>query len=109
MPDFTAFPDIRDINDLSEVHDQHAAWRVKVNVGQLDTDLVQRLGCVYRPQNRITKEPDPKKTGSPLDTLQTHRSVTWTTDVCVLSVGNASVKSYGVVEFRGHKYFVCTE
>ena len=109
MLDFTAFPDIRDIDDLGKVHDLHAAWRVKVNVAQLDTDLVQRLGCVYRPHNPKTREPDPNKTGNPLDTLRAHRSITWTTDVCVLPSGNASVKSYGVVEFQHHRYYVCTE
>lgn len=109
MPDFTTFPDIRSIDDLREAHDLCAAWRVKVTAQELDTHLVQRLGCVYRPHNRITKEPDPNRTGSPLDTLQGHRRVTWTTDICVRPAGAKSVKSYGVVEFRGHRYYVCTD
>ena len=109
MPDFLSFPDIRTSDDLYAVHQAFSAWRVKVNVLELDQQLVQRLGCIYRPHSKFLNGPDPKKTGSPLDTLPEHRRVVWTTDVTYLPLGRKQTMSYGVVEFRGHRYYVCTD
>jgi hypothetical protein len=104
MPDypFAEIPDLTGSKSLYAAHRRFSSfWYVRVDYRTLQRDLVNRLGLVFRRQNKN------KPLGPALQSLEpcTGR-VTWYGDMTYYSICGERVQSYGVVVLRGARYLV---